>query len=179
MPDRPRKLLDQVRDAVRVKHYSIRTEQTYVAWTRRFVVYHNMRHPLEMGESEVEAFLTHLAVDRHVSASTQNQAFNALLFLYRNVLGKQLGEEIDSVRATRPNRLPVVMTEEEVRRVISCMHGVPQIMAKLLYGGGLRAMEVLRLRVKDIAFEQNYLLVRDGKGAKDRTTTLAESLQRV
>jgi integrase len=168
MEKRPkRKLLDQVRDVIRLKHYSIRTEQAYVNWIRRYIFFHNKRHPKEMGSREIEDFLTHLAVNERVSASTQNQAFNALLFLYHEVLEVQLDDSIDAVRAKRPKRLPVVLTKEEVRRVLDAMSDTHQLMAKLLYGSGLRLMECLRLRVKDIDFEQNQIFVRDGKGMKD------------
>jgi len=177
MEKRPKKLLDQVRDVIRLKHYSIRTEKAYVSWIRRYILFHNKRHPREMGSQEIEDFLTHLAVNENVAASTQNQAFNALLFLYREVLKIQLDDSIDAVRAKKPKRLPVVLTKEEVRQVIDAMSGVHQLMAKLLYGSGLRLMECLRLRVKDIDFEQNQIFVRDGKGMKDRVTMLPDSLK--
>ena len=156
MEQHPQKLLDQagtelcrsVRDAIRLKHYSIRTEEAYVGWITRFILFHDKCHPSEMGRAEVEAFLTHLAVERNVAASTRNQAFSALLFLYREVLHKDLDGPIDALRASKPKRLPTVLTREEARRVIECIPGVHQLMAKLLYGSGLRLMECVRLRVK-------------------------------
>ncbi len=154
MNQRPKKLLDQVREAIQVKHYSIRTEQAYVNWIKRYILFHDKRHPREMGAAEIEAFLTHLAVDRNVAASTQNQALSALLFLYRQVLKQDLVGSIDSVRAKRPKRLPTVMTKEETLRVIGFLSGTHQLMAKLLYGSGLRLMECVRLRVKDVDFAQ-------------------------
>ncbi len=175
------KLLDQVRDRIRVKHYSIRTETQYVQWVRRFILFHGKRHPREMGAGEVEAFLSHLAVDGKVAAATQNQALSALLFLYREVLGVTLPWLDNVTRAKRPQRLPVVLTREEVREVLSRMRGVYALMAGLLYGTGMRLMECVRLRVKDVEFAQRQIVVRDGKGAKDRVTmlpqTLADSLQ--
>jgi len=173
---RPKKLLDQVRDAIRRKHYSIRTEEAYVSWTRRYILFHNKRHPKDMGAPEIEAFLTHLAVEKHVAASTQNQALSALLFLYREVLGQEVKFPTDSIRAKRPKRLPTVLTREETLRVIGCMSGTHQLMAKLLYGSGLRLMECLRLRVKDVDFAQHQIIVRDGKGMKDRVTMLPDTI---
>ena len=163
MDPRPKKLLDQVTDALRRKHYSIRTENSYVNWIRRFILFHNKRHPNEMGTPEIEAFLTHLAVNEHVAASTQNQAFSALLFLYREVFHKDLGP-IDALRAQTPKRLPTVLTKEEARKVIANLSGTHRLMAGLLYGSGLRLMECLRLRVKDLDFAQRAIIVRDGKG---------------
>jgi integron integrase len=177
MEKRPeKKLLDRVRDAIRVKHYSIRTERAYVGWIKRYIIFHGVRHPQEMGAAEIEAFLTHLAVKRHVAASTQNQALSALLFLYQQVLKKDLERPLDAVRAKRPKRLPTVMTEEEVKAVITALSGVNQLIAKLLYGSGLRLIESLRLRVKDVDFAQRQIIVRDGKGMKDRITMLPDSL---
>jgi len=172
---RPKKLLDQVRDALRLKHYSIRTEQAYVAWIKRYIFFHGVRHPAEMGTAEVEAFLTHLAVKENVAASTQNQALSALLFLYREVLCQDLGP-VDALRAKRPKRLPTVLSKEETLRLIGCLSGTHQLMAKLIYGSGLRLMECLRLRVKDFEFERRAIIVRDGKGAEDRVTVLPDSL---
>ncbi|MBC7265256.1 MAG: integron integrase [Chloroflexi bacterium] len=172
---RPKKLLDQVRDTLRLKHYSIRTEQAYVAWIKRYIFFHGVRHPAEMGAAEAEAFLTHLAVKENVAASTQNQALSALLFLYREVLHQDLGP-IDALRAKRPKRLPTVLTKEETLRLIGCLSGVHQLMAKLIYGSGLRLMECLRLRVKDLEFERRAIIVRDGKGEQDRVTVLPGSL---
>jgi integron integrase len=176
MESRPKKLLDQVREAIQRKHYSPRTEKSYVAWIKRFIFFHGKRHPQEMGSAEVKAFLTHLAVHDHVAASTQNQALSALLFLYREVLYKDLDFPIDSVRAEKPKRLPTVLTKEEVHKVIERMSGTYQLMAKLLYGSGLRLMECVQLRVKDLDFAQHQIIVRDGKGMKDRVTILPDSL---
>jgi integron integrase len=175
MEPAPKKLLDQVRDAIRLKHYSIRTEQAYVNWIKRYIHFHNVRHPADMGAPEVQAFLTHLAVEGNVAASTQNQALSALLFLYNVVLHQDLGP-IDAMRAKKPKRLPSVLTKEEVHRVLGHMSGTHLLMAKLLYGSGLRLMECLRLRVKDLDFAQCQILVRDGKGEKDRVTILPESV---
>lgn len=170
------KLLDQVRQHLRVLHYSIRTEDAYVQWIRRFILFHGKRHPREMGEPEVEQFLSYLAVEGQVAASTQNQALAALLFLYKVVLDMPLRERIDASRAKRPERLPVVLTRDEVRAVLGHLSGVHHLMASLLYGSGLRLMECLRMRVKDVDFGQNHILVRDGKGQKDRAVPLPASL---
>lgn len=176
MEPQPRKLLDQVRDAIRRKHYSIRTEEAYVDWIRRFILFHGKRHPRDMGASEIEAFLTHLAVEKHVSSSTQNQAFSALLFLYREVLNIELDASINSARAVKPKRLPTVLTRDEVRRVIACLFGLHKLIAQPLYGSGLRLLECLRLRVKDLDFSYRTITVRDGKGHQDRVTILPDSL---
>lgn len=170
------KLLDQVRDLIRLKHYSIRTEQAYLGWIRRFILFHHKRHPKEMGKTEIEAFLTHLAVQKNVAASTQNQAMNAILFLYRHVLKQDLGWLEDVTRATRPARLPVVLTVPEVQSVLARLDGQHWVMASLLYGSGLRLMECLRLRVKDLELTRRELIVRDGKGSKDRITLLPDKL---
>ena len=175
-PPKPKKLLDQLRDTIRLKHYSYSTEKTYVHWARRYILYHNKRHPAEMGVAEIEAFLTHLAKDEHVSASTQNQALNALLFLYRNVLQIDLPVPLHALRAKRSEHLPTVLSKDEVARVLAGMHGLHQLMGKLLYGCGLRLMECFHLRVKDIDFEQSQIIVREGKGEKDRATMLPASL---
>lgn len=173
MPARPkRKLLDQVRDAIRVRHYSIRTEEAYVGWIKRYIFFHGKRHPADMGQEEITAFLSSLAVERNVAASTQNQALAALLFLYREVLGSDPGWLDDIVRAKRPERLPVVLVREEVGRLMRELGGLHWIMVMLMYGAGLRRLECLRLRVKDIDFDANQIVVRDGKGAKDRMTML-------
>jgi integron integrase len=172
----PPKLLDQVRDKIRVKHYSIRTETQYVQWIRRFILFHKKRHPKDMGAAEAEAFLTHLAVEGNVSASTQNQALSALLFLYREVLGMELPWLDDVVRAKKPQRLPSVLNREEVSLVLERMEGTYGLMARLLYGTGMRLMECCRLRVKDVDFRQREILIRDGKGGKDRVTMLPETL---
>jgi integron integrase len=171
------RLLDQVRAAIRVHGYSRRTEKAYVAWIRRFVRFHGVRHPRELGETEVSAFLTHLAVERNVSASTQNQALSAILFLYRKVLKTELGWLDDMVRARRPSRLPVVLTRSEVAGVIDQLSGTSWLMGSLLYGAGLRVLECARLRVKDVDFDRREIVVRDGKGLKDRVTVLPESLR--
>lgn len=171
------KLLDRVRAALRTRHYSLRTEESYVAWVRRFVLFHGKRHPDVMGEPEINAFLSSLATDGRVAASTQNQALSALLFLYRHVLEKPFPEMTALVRARRPARLPVVLTRDDVRRVLACLGGEPRLVATLLYGSGLRLMEALRLRVKDLDLSRNEILVRDGKGQKDRVTMLPAALK--
>ena len=171
-----KRLLDVVRDAIRTKHYSIRTEEAYVNWVRRFILFHGKRHPKDMGGPEIEAFLTHLAVEGHVSASTQNQALSALLFLYRTVLHQELDYPIDSVRAKPSQHLPEVLTKDEARQVIAQMSGIYQLQAKLLYGSGLRLLECLRLRVKDLDFERRAIIVRDTKGNEDRVTMLPDSV---
>jgi integron integrase len=171
------KLLDRVRDRIRVLHYSIRTEAAYVDWIRRFILFHGKRHPQEMGALELEAFLTHLAVDRNVAASTQNQALSAILFLYREVLGRPLEELGRFAPARRPERLPTVLTRDEVRSVLNQLDGTDRLMAGLLYGSGLRLLECLRLRNKDVDFGQRHIIVRDGKGQKDRATLLPRSLE--
>jgi integron integrase len=176
MRNRPKKLLDQVREKIRLRHYSIRTEQAYVSWIKRYILFHEKRHPNEMGQSDIEAFLSHLAIDRKVSASTQNQAFNALLFLYRHVLEKEIGDNINAVRAKKPKRLPTVMAKDETVKVINALSGVHQLMAKLLYGSGLRLMECARLRVKDMDIDRLQILVREAKGNKDRVTMLPENV---
>ncbi len=170
------KLLDQVRDRIRVKHYSIRTETQYVQWLKRFILFHGKRHPRELGVTEIEAFLTHLAVDGNVAASTQNQALSAILFLYREVLEIELPRLDAIVRAKRPQHLPVVLTRQEVRAVLAQMQSVYGLMAAMLYGTGMRLMECVRLRVKDVEFERGEILIRDGKGAKDRVTMLPEGV---
>jgi integron integrase len=175
MSHKPR-LLDQLRDAIHVRHYSYRTSQQYVGWVRRYILFHSKRHPIDMGGTEVEAFLSHLAVDRHVAAATQSQALAAILFLYKNVLNVDLPWLGSVVRATRPKRLPTVLNRAEVRRVLSHLDGQFLLLASLLYGSGLRVLEALRLRVKDVDIERRLLIVRDGKGRKDRVTVLPDSL---
>jgi len=162
------RLLDRVRFAVRARHYSLRTEEAYVGWIRRFILFHNKRHPLEMAEPEINAFVTSLAVDGPVSASTQTQALSALLFLYRHVLEKPLPDLDTVIRAKRPGRLPTVLTRNEVRRILQRMDGTPRLVATLLYGTGMRLLECLRLRVKDLEFGNNRIIVRDTKGGHDR-----------
>ena len=166
------RLLDRVREAIRARHYSRRTEKAYVAWIRRYILFHGKRHPLEMGGPEVTRFLTSLAVEGHVAGSTQNQALSALLFLYREVLAQELPWLDDIVRAKRTARLPVVLTRDEVRAVIRQLRGVHRLMAILLYGAGLRLLEAARVRVKDVDFARNQIMVRGGKGDKDRATPL-------
>jgi integron integrase len=164
--------LDRVREAIRVRHYSRRTERTYVQWIKRFIVFHGIRHPAQMDKTEVSQFLTHLAVVKNVSASTQSQAFNALLFLYKSVLGMDIGFLEGVVRARRPRRLPVVLIPQEVKAVLDQLEGISHLVCILLYGAGLRLLDCLRLRVKDIDFVRNEITVRDGKGNKDRVTML-------
>jgi integron integrase len=171
------RLLDQIREAIRIRHYSLRTEKAYVQWTKRFIFFHGKRHPLEMSEAEIAQFLSSLASEGHVSASTQNQALNALLFLYREVLEKPIGYINGVVRAKRPTRLPVVLTRQEVRAILGVLSGPEWLMAMLLYGAGLRLMECLRLRVQDIDFPSNQIVVRAGKGDKDRVTMLPAAVQ--
>ncbi|HKB40797.1 MAG TPA: integron integrase [Gemmataceae bacterium] len=175
-PPKPR-LLDRVREAVRSRHYSRRTEKAYVHWIKRYIFFHGKRHPAEMGAAEVTQFLTSLAVQDKVAASTQNQALSALLFLYRDVLGVDLPWLDDVVRAKRPHYLPVVLTRDEVRSVLQRLDGVPRLMAVLLYGAGLRLLECCRLRVKDVDFATNQLVIRDGKGGKDRVTMLPATVK--
>jgi integron integrase len=172
----PPRLLDRIRMAVRTRHYSIRTEEAYVAWAKRYILFHNKKHPSAMGAEEINAFLTHLAVERNVAASTQNQALSAILFLYKEVLQENVGWISDVVRATRPKRPPVVFTREEVARIIGVMSGIERLVAELLYGTGLRVIEAVRLRVKDVEFARSEINVRDGKGRKDRITMLPRSL---
>jgi integron integrase len=176
IPPKP-KLLDEVRQAIRRRHYSDRTEKAYVHWIKRYIFFHNKRHPQEMAEAEIARFLSSLATAGRVSASTQNQAFNALLFLYDAVLNKKIGLIDGVVRAKRPQRLPVVLTKDEVKKVIDHINGVPRLMAILLYGAGLRLMECCRLRVKDIDFSRNEIVVRSGKGNKDRHTMLPSAVR--
>ena len=179
-PDAPQppRLLSRVRDRIRFKHYSLRTEEAYVEWIRRFIVFHDKRHPSELGAFEVEAFLTDLAVTHNVSASTQNQAKSAILFLYKEVFGVELPwlEGIQS--AKRPVRLPVILTTGEVQRVLRHLYGVHHMIGRLLYGTGMRILEAMRLRIKDIEFARREIVVRDGKGAKDRITMLPNGLAR-
>lgn len=171
------KLLDQVRAAIRTRHYSWRTEQTYVQWIKRFIFFHNKKHPLQMGQQEVTQFLSALAVEKHVSASTQSQALSALLFLYRDVLGQDLPWLQNVVRAKRPQRLPVVLSRTEVRDLLNHLQDEKWLMATLLYGTGLRLMECLRLRIKDVDFERNQITVREGKGNKDCLTMLPSAVK--
>ena len=170
------RLLTRVHEAIRVRHYSRRTEEAYVHWIKRLIYFHGKRHPDSMGEAEVTAFLNHLATDRHVAAATQNQAMSAILFLYKIVLGREL-PWLDGVqRPTRPPRVPVVLTRAEAGRLLASLSGTKWLIASLLYGAGLRVMECLRLRVKDVELSYRQILVRDGKGEKDRVTMLPEKL---
>ncbi|MHC4831603.1 MAG: integron integrase [Planctomycetota bacterium] len=174
-PKGPR-LLDRLRRRIRAKHYSRRTEQAYVQWARRYILFHGKRHPETLGKCEIEAFLTHLAVEGKVSASTQNQALSGLLFLYREVLKTTLPDLGGLIRAKRPKRLPVVLSRGEVRRILGEMHGTPLLVAELLYGTGARLLEALRLRVQDVDFACREIIIRSGKGGKDRRTILPDSL---
>ena len=174
---RPPKLLDQVRGTMRVAHYAIRTEEAYVDWIKRFILYHNKRHPNEMGVEEITEYLTHLAVVGKVAASTQNQALSALLFLYQHVLKIEL-PRIEAVRATAPVRLPMVLSVSEVRRLLNVVpEGIYRVMIELMYGSGMRLLESCRLRVKDIDFERGQIIIREGKGDKDRAVPLPESVR--
>jgi integron integrase len=174
---RPPRLLNQLRSVIQMKHYSRRTEEAYVYWARKFILFNGKRHPLEMGEIEVARFLEHLAVNKSVAASTQNQALNALVFLYETVLRKPFGQLGKITRAKRPKRLPTVLTQAEVQKLLTAMEGQYGLMGKLLYGAGLRLTECVNLRVKDINFETNQILVRDGKGFKDRVTMLPKMVK--
>jgi integron integrase len=174
-PEKPR-LLDEVRNRIRSNHYSLRTEQAYAHWIKRYIYFHDKRHPVEMGAAEVEAFLTSLAVERQVAAATQKQALAALLFLYREVLELDLPWLDGITRAKQRVRVPVVLTQTEVKRLLDLMEGTPGLMARLLYGSGMRLMEGVRLRVKDIDFERHEITVHEGKGGKDRRTMLPTSL---
>jgi integron integrase len=170
------KLLGEMRDLIRRRHYSIRTEQAYLEWVKRYILFHGKRHPNEMGEPQIVAFLNHLAVKREVAASTQNQALNALVFLYKQVLEREELALENITRAKRPERLPTVFERDEVERLFVHIEGVPKLVAALLYGTGLRLLEGLRLRIQDIEFERNQVVVRNGKGAKDRVTLLPPNL---
>ncbi|MBC2705662.1 integron integrase [Desulfobacula sp.] len=174
---KPGKLLDQVREVMRYHHYAIRTEQTYIKWILDYIRFNGTRHPQEMGKPEVERFLSHLALNRNVAVSTQNQALNAILFLYKYVLDMPLNDDIDAVRSKKQKRLPTVLSPSEVSQLFHHISGTNELMAKLLYGAGLRLMECIRLRVKDVDFENHQIIVRDGKGGKDRATVLPKTLQ--
>ena len=174
---KPARLLDQVREAIRARHYSYRTEQTYVGWIKRYIIFHGKRHPGEMGKGEINTYLSYLALDRKVAAATQNQALAALLFLYKDVLGKDVGYLQGIVRAKKPQRLPVVLSRDEVKAILGHLEGTAALMAGLLYGAGLRLNECLGLRVKDLDFQRGEITVRDGKGAKDRITMFPPPLK--
>lgn len=172
-----KKLLDLYRDQIRLKQYSPRTEKTYTYWVRAYILFHNKRHPREMGVSEINQFITHLVVQRKASASTQTQAISAILFLYRNLLNIELDStSLDSVRPKKGKRVPVVLSKEEAREIIEMLTGPYKLMVQIMYGSGLRLMECLRLRVKDIDFENRQILVYDGKGGDDRVTLLPDSI---
>ncbi len=175
-PSRPPKLLDAVRAQIRLRNFSIRTEQVYADWVKRFILFHGKRHPAEMGAPELESFLTHLAVQRNVSAGTQNQARSAVLFMYRHVLNMQLPWLAEVVKAKSSQHLPVVLTHREVKALLDELSGTHALVASLLYGTGMRLLEGLRLRIKDLDFERREVVVRCGKGAKDRVTVLPENL---
>lgn len=171
------KLLDQVRQTLRLKHYAYQTEKTYLQWIKRFILFHNKRHPSDMNTPEITDFLTHLAVNENVSASTQNVAFSAILFLFRHVLNQELTGSIDAIHAKPSQRLPVVLTRQEVQNIITCLQGTPKLIVQLLYGAGMRLNECLRLRVKDIDFGCNQIIIRQRKGNKDRVTILPQILK--
>lgn len=172
-----KKLLDQFSEALRNRHYSLRTEETYISWVRQFILYHNKRHPRDMGPDEINDFITNLVNRRTVAASTQNQAISAIMFLYRNVLQIELDEtRILPIRPTKPKRVPTVLSRDEAKRVIARMEGVYKLMGQIMYGSGLRLMEVIRLRIKDIDFDNRQIVVRDGKGENDRITPFPDLL---
>jgi integron integrase len=171
------RLFDEVRAVARMRHLSLRTEQAYVSWIKRYIFFHQKRHPREMGEAEIRAFISHLAVDKDIAASTQTVALSALLFLYRDVLKQELPYVANIERAQKPKRLPLVFTREEVKRILANLDGTHWLIAGLLYGSGVRLMECLRLRVKDIDFTYAQITIRDGKGEKDRVTMFPESLK--
>ena len=178
MQPKKKKLLDQVRDKVRLKHYSLKTERAYTGWIKRYIIYHNKRHPITMGKNEIESFLSWLAADQGVSPTTQNQAFSALLFLYREVLGVDVSEwNIQALRAKERKHIPVVLTHEEVRRVIDNLDGIYKLIVKVMYGCGLRMSEVLNLRIKDIDFGFDTVYVWESKSPKDRTLPLPQSVK--
>jgi integron integrase len=176
MEQRPKKLIEQIQDVIRLKHYSYQTEKTYVHWIKRYIFFHNKQHPKDMGAKEIEAFLTDLAVNQKVAASTQNQALHAILFLYKEVLRQELDLKVSAVRAKQTRYLPTVLTKEEVSAIIQKLSGVYQLVIKLLYGTGLRLTEGLQLRVKDVDFSQQQIIVRDGKGMESRVTMLPASI---
>ena len=172
-----KKLLDQLSDQLRVKHYSLRTERTYVSWVRQYILFHDKRHPKDMGAAEINAFIAHLALEKQIAASTQNQALSAVLFLYRYVLRVELDDAaLRLVRPQKPKRVPTVLSKEEAGKVLGNIPGIYRLMAQLMYGSGLRLMEVLRLRVKDLDFANHQIIVRDGKGENDRVTMFPDLL---
>jgi integron integrase len=172
-----KKLLDQYREALRVKQYSPRTEETYLNWVRQFIIYHNKRHPRQMGVPEITQFITHLVVERHFSAATQNQAISAILFLYRHVLDIKLDETaLAGIRPSKPKKVPTVLSKAEALAVIQKTSGIYRLMTQIMYGSGLRLMECLRLRIKDLDFQNHQIIVRDGKGGDDRITMFPDTL---
>lgn len=176
-PKKEKKLLDRYAEALRTLHYSARTEKTYISWVRQYILHHHKRHPREMGAAEINEFITFLANQKNVAASTQNQAISAILFLYRRVLNIELDETaLFPIRPARPKRLPVVLSKDEAKKIIDRMSGVYKLMTQIMYGSGLRLMEVLRLRIKDLDFENHQIVVRDGKGENDRFTTFPSVL---
>jgi len=177
-PQKPeKKLLDQYREAIQVKQYSPRTAETYIQWVKEYILHHNKRHPKEMGVNEINQFITHLVVERKIAASTQNQAISAILFLYRHVLHIQLDESLTiGFRPQRAKNIPTILSKEEVKRIIHQLQGVNKLAAQIMYGSGLRIMECLRLRIKDIDFANRQIIVRDGKGGSDRVTPLPDTL---
>lgn len=170
------KLMDQVRETLRFYHYAYNTEKSYVEWILKFIRFSGKKHPKEMGKFEIERYLSHLAVNRHVAASTQNQAFNAIMFLYKKVLDMPMELDIRAKRASKRKNLPTVLSKDEARKLISCINGTAKILAGLMYGSGLRSLEVIRLRIHDIDFENNQIYVRNPKGGKDRTTLFPAAL---
>ena len=174
---KPGKLLDQIREVMRYHHYAIRTEQTYIKWILDYIRFNGTRHPREMGKPEVERFLSHLAINRKVASSTQNQALNAILFFYNHVLDMPLDDHIAAPRSKKPKNLPTILSQSEISRFFQYINGTNELMAKLLYGAGLRLMECVRLRIKDVDFDNHQIIVRDGKGGKDRATVLPKVVQ--
>ena len=180
--DRPKfqsqsvRLMDKVRDVLRYHHYAVRTEQAYVKWILAFIRFNGKRHPKELGKPEIEAFLSDMATNKNYAAATQSLAFNAIIFLYKQVLDLSVADDLSPIRSKKPVRLPVVLSQKEVVSVLSQMGGARGLIARLMYGGGLRVMEILRLRIQDVDFANGYLMIRDAKGGKDRTTLLAPSI---
>ena len=172
------RLMDQVRETLRFYHYAYNTEKSYVSWILKFIRFNGKRHPSEMGKREIERYLSHLAVNRNVAASTQNQAFNAIIFLYKKVLGKDIELNIRATNANKRKNLPTVLSKDEAKKLITCMSGISKLLAGLMYGSGLRSLEVIRLRVQDIDFENNQIYVRAPKGGKDRTTLFPDNLHK-
>lgn len=172
------RLMDQVRETLRFYHYAYNTEKSYVSWILKYIRFSGKRHPKDMGKLEIERFLSHLAVNRHVAAATQNQAFNAIIFLYKKVLGKDIELNIRATNANKRKNLPTVLSKDEAKKLISCMSGIAKLLAGLMYGSGLRSLEVIRLRIQDIDFENKQIYVRDPKGGKDRTTLFPDNLHK-